>query len=498
VTDVASETTTASPRPRTRLRARLTSTHPAVVVLAGLGVTWFVTFSILVVMRHDRFWDFDFDMGLYDQAIWLVAHGRGFITVRGLPVFGHHATFAFYLLVPFSWLGAGPNFLNVFQVATLALATVPLYLLARQRNFGQWASAALASAFLLHPATQFLDWELFHPETVAITPLLCAYLCAVRRSWRWFAFWAVLAVSWKEDVALAVVVIGLLIAWRGDRKIGLVVAGAALGWFLGVSQVLLPLVSGHAAHYDELYQGVGGSTSGILHTALHHPSVIANRIVSSESGDFAWRLLAPFGLVPLAALGPLAVGIPQFLSDVSSDVIWTRVITYHYVAIPLAAAALGTIDAVGMLGRRLGRALRAVLPVIVLVSSICATVAWGPSPIGAEYRSGRWPLGPQPRVAVQQRAVDLVPDDASVSASYSLVSHLSHRPEIYTFPNPWRRSNYGVTGTKARSPDRIEWLVIDRDLLGSDQALFDSIVASGSFTTVYDAQSMVVLHRIRP
>ena len=29
--------------------------------------------------------------------------------------------------------------------------------------------------------------ELFHPEVIAITPLLCAYYCSVRKRWGWFA-----------------------------------------------------------------------------------------------------------------------------------------------------------------------------------------------------------------------------------------------------------------------------------------------------------------------
>src|SRR5262245_44525610 len=93
--------------------------HPAVLALAAFAATWIVTFGVLVVRRHHGFWDVDFDMGIQDQSIWLLAHGRGFMTVRGLQVFGHHATPAYYLLVPAYWLGAGPDVLNVFQVVVL-------------------------------------------------------------------------------------------------------------------------------------------------------------------------------------------------------------------------------------------------------------------------------------------------------------------------------------------------------------------------------------------
>ena len=46
-----------------------------------------------------------------------------------------------------------------------------------------------------------------------------------------------------------------------------------------------------------------------------------------------------------------------------------------------------------------------------------------------------------------------------------LVPHLSHREYIYTFPNPWRSSNYGAGGTLVTPPDQntIDDLVVDTD-----------------------------------
>ena len=115
-----------------------------------------------------------------------------------------------------------------------------MFLLARFRTGSAWVGTALGIAFLLHPALQFFMSELFHPEVLAITPLLCAYYCSVRKRWGWFACFAVLAVCWKEDVALAVAILGLVIALRGDRRVGLITAGAALVVVLRVDRRALP------------------------------------------------------------------------------------------------------------------------------------------------------------------------------------------------------------------------------------------------------------------
>ncbi len=483
--------------------ARCRAVHPAAWALTAAIALWILTFSVLVVQRQNRFWSVDFDMGIYDQAVWLLAHGRQFITVRGLPVFGHHGTFSLLLFAPAVWLGAGANFLNVFQVVALALAAVPVYLLARERALNPWAGAALGAAVLLHPALQFLSWELFHPETIALTPLLAAYLCSVRRSWRWFAFWIVLAISCKEDIALAVIVIGLVIALRpsrrpGELRIGLFTVGAAALWFVLVTQVMLPLVSGHPAHYEGLYQGVGGSPGGIVETAFRDPGNITGRLTSSESGDFAWRLLAPFGLTGLLSPGVLLIGAPQFVLDVLSDASWTRQITYHYAALPLLGVTVAMVEGVAWLVRRIGGIARWLLPTLVLACALATTIAWGPSPIGAEYDQGWWPPATDSRLDAKEAAVAAIPDGASVSAGYTIVPHLSERDEIYTFPNPWRAANWGYRDEDTRDPRTVDWIAVDRQAVGlEDRALLDSILANGNFEVVFNRDDVLVAHRVR-
>jgi hypothetical protein len=78
------------------------------------------------------------------------------------------------------------------------------------------------------------------------------------------------------------------------------------------------------------------------------------------------------------------------------------------------------------------------------------------------------------------------------------VPHLAERQRIYSFPNPWRIQYYGVEGTKKPDPARIEWLILDETVLGSEQdiALVECIKAAGTFTEAFRDQQIVVYHRI--
>jgi len=475
----------------------------AAVVLGVAVAVWILVFSVLVVLRQDRFGSYDFDMGIHDQSIWLLAHGRSFMTVRGLHVLGHHATPGYLLFAPLSWLGGGPDSWNTIQVASLGLAAVPVFLLARHRTGQAWIGTALGVALLLHPALGFFSWELFHPEVVAIAPLLAAYYCSVRRQWVWFALWAVVAVSWKEDVALFVVMLGLLMVLRGDRKAGLWTLGAALAWFSAWTFALFPWINHGDVQSALLYTEVGRTPTGILHMALTHPDRIARPLTGFEARDFLRHLLGPFAFTPLLAPAVLLLGLPQYVLNLLTNVPWTKVITYHYAALPLAAATLAMVEGIAWLRDRI-RAPRirvgvvTVVVVAVLASALYTQVIWGISPISNQYRTGWWPLVDSPRNDTARRDLALIPADATVSATYNLVPHLSRRPEIYTFANPWRLKNYGIEGEQGRNPGRVDWLFLDRQTLGPDErALLDALIHDGRFRIVSDRDDFVVARRVR-
>jgi len=478
---------------------RLERSTAAVAVLGAVMVVWVLTFSVLVWLKHDRFASVDFDMGIHDQSIWLLAHFRGFMTVRGLQVFGHHATPGYFLFVPFYWLGAGPHLLNIAQVCVAAAGAVPVFLLARYRAGSAWAAASLGVAYLLQPALQFFMAELFHPEVIAITPLLCAYYCSVRKRWGGFALWAMLALCWKEDVALALVVLGLIIAARGDRKIGFVTAGAAALWFSLWIFALFPIINDGKIQNEGLYADVGGSPGGVVRSVFTHPGRIADKVVSSDTGRYAWKLLAPYGLVALAAPVVLLMGLPQAFLNLVTNVPWTKTITFHYAAVPFAAVTLAAVEGFAYLARRVRRRNRVeLLASAVLLCAFAATAVWGPSPVGNAYRDGEWALVARPEFAQARAAIDLIPDGSPLSASYDLLPQVAHRAEIYSFPNPWQSQNFGIDGEPRRSGARVQWIVLDRRTLGKDaKQVFARLVQQNRFRIVFDRDDFVVARRVR-
>ena len=242
-----------------------------VILLITLWWAW--RFSQLVIIRQNRFGSVDFDSGIFGQAAWLAAHASQFDTVRGLPLYGHHATFGFYLFAPVYWLGFdGVTVMNVAQV--LACAAVPLvvYWLARRLDLQPWIACLAGFVCLAHFSMSWIAQELFHPEVFAIAPLLAAYGFSLKHQKA--AYWAVLlfAIIWKEDVALATIGLGavLVIQGRGEhgkatRRLGIYTVAFAAIWFVLATQVLLPHFSptGKAFYAEGFYGDLGNNFSSV-------------------------------------------------------------------------------------------------------------------------------------------------------------------------------------------------------------------------------------------
>src|SRR5262249_7223142 len=149
---------------------------------------------------------------------------------------------------------------------------------------------------------------------------------------------------------------------------------------------------------------------------------------------------------------------------------------FHYSSIVLVGCALATVEAIAWISKRAKRGFehtRNALVLVVLVAAFICSYAYGTSPIAKHYREGMWPLQPDPRVAVKDHAVGLVPKDGSLSTAYNIAPHVTHRDRVYEFPVPWCNINWGVRGEHLDDPADVDWLLIDRTLVTSprDQAL---------------------------
>lgn len=471
---------------------------PIVVLVIMIGL-FVVVFGALTWRQHTNYGTFGFDMGLHDQGIWLTSRfTEPFVTVRGMNYFGHHVNLVSVAYVPLYWLGAGPHVLALTQAVALGVGAAPLWLLTRHRTSSGWIALAPAAAWLLHPSVEWISWWHWHPETMAITPLLFAWWFAVQRRWRWFAAMVVVALACKEDVALAVFMMGaVLAAWRKVRSVraGAVVAAAALAWFAVCTRVIIPAILGATPFYErKLFPEFGDSMGSVVWGLLTRPDDVADLAFESGRLEYYAQLVAPFGALPVAGLPVLAIAAPQTLINVVSALPGTYDIRFQYSAMVLVGVSLAAAEALGRIARLRWRWPVRLAALGMAVAAVAANVAWSPSPLGRDYDTGIWARR-IPRHDVFDRAVSLVPDDASVSASYYLIPHLTHRREAYEWPNPWKLVNWGLSGEDPPDPRSVDYVALDTTL-GQEGSLLAQLTGpSGDFDVILADDAVVVACR---
>jgi uncharacterized membrane protein len=483
-------------------------------VLSVLAFIHAVMMSALAHHRHQTFQTFAFDLGIYDQAVWLIGHGAGgFSTMRGLPIFGHHVNMVLYLLAPLSWLGLGTLPLIVVQAAALSAGALPVSWMARTKLQSSGAGLVFGVVYLLYPAISWLSWVSFHPESLAVPLVLFAMWFSLNSRWGWFAVCIVLALSTREEVGLLVALLGvcMMLTVTRDRVsrpptrfVGLVTSLVGAGWFLICTKWIIPHhLQGESAFYVQYFFGSYGNSMGEVVTHLAtNPQEVVRAASQPDAKTFLLDLLGPLGFFPLVGLPVAAISGPQVATTLLGNQSFLRQITNQYTALIIPGFFAASIDAVARIRRRAGSARPFIVKVSLVWLAFCSmgfAVLRGPLP-GA-VGSSEWQLYPK-NIAAMDAAVALVPDGVSVTATNEIAPHLSHRKVIYMFPNPFERILYGLGNAKPTNDppnaDLVEeplWVIANTlDLSPKRQAFIrNDLMRNGRWDTVFDRDGVIVL-----
>jgi uncharacterized membrane protein len=483
---------------------RISTIHPAAWFTAAAALLFAMVFGRLGVQHHRNFGTWSYDMGIYDQGFWLVSRGgQSFMTVRGMEFWGHHLNLIVAAFVPFYWLGAGPAFLYIAQATGLAVAAFPIYLIARDRFAKPWMGLLFAVVYLMYAPIQWMSWANFHPESLVIAPLLYAWWFASHRRWRAMFVALLIALAIREDAALVVIMLGLVLAImyrRGkgdhhDRMMALATCVLGFAWYAVATRFVIPHFNqGKQPFYIQyFYSNYGKDMPEIIQTMIRHPNRVIADATQPDRLRFYRDLALPLGGLPVVAPLALFMAVPQLLASVIGLSPYARSIHYQYTAMMIAPLIIAAIEGARVLWRF--KVMRAVLPIWLLGCAYMTNVAWSPSPIGDFYVV--W-AQPTPRHEAMREALKLVPDDASVAATYTLLPHLSHRAQIYDWPNPWVPSYWG-NDDRFRLPDpsTIDYIVLDRTQVGpAQQALVAGLIAPGGpYEVLFDADDVLVARR---
>ena len=492
------------------------------VILIGLVLGYIAVFLTLVLMRYANYRGSEFDTAIFNQVIWLLARGKGaFSTIRGMNLFGDHMAPILFLLTPLYWLGGKAPALLTFQTVVLAVGAVPVYYLARDKIQSRWIAITLAATYLTYPAVQYVNLSDFHPEAIGLVCLLFAFLAIERKKFIWFYVLCGLAAICKEDMVLAVVVVGIVVYFLYDKRAGKWVTGVAFVYFLAAVFFLIPHFAPAGYQYSSRLGNFGKTPGEALKNFFLHPRRTFNILITRENLAYILELVLPVAFICFFAPVFLLPALPAFVINMISAFPPQHSIAYQYAAPIIPFVFIALIFGMKKLkkwteGAFRARYVMAGVAVVVILSSLATGVFFGPSPIAASFRAASY-TGDK-HIEAMNNGIALIPANASVSAQTFLLAKLSSRRKIYQFPEPFRwlvppefYRSMSKDGQKIMFPNTYrmpgkgrsiapQYVALDRGSdLGIPISIYDELVArlqrDAGYKPIYSRDGVLILKR---
>jgi hypothetical protein len=212
--------------------------------------------------------------------------------------------------------------------------------------------------------------------------------------------------------------------------VGLLLAGIQLGWFLLLIDVVMPRLAG-TPYRHWTYQALGSGPRGAIIHVVTQPLASLRLLFTPAQKLRLWiGLLGSWLFLPL--LSPLfLVAIPSLLARFWSAEATLWSFHFHYSLVEAPILAFAAIDSASRLARLLParprlRAFASAAPAIAILAASAVLTFAVVKPLAevTTYVSDA-------RAAEIQSCLDVIPPDASVSASNFLLPHLDHRAVIY-------------------------------------------------------------------
>ena len=436
--------------------------HIPVMVLIGYYFWHFATLSVEV---HDGYGTSGFDIGLYDQGLWLLSRfDAPFVTIMGRNLMGDHTSFILLFLAPLYWLFPGASTLLVVQALVMALGAVPVYLLALKRLGSVFIATLLAGTFLLHPALGLTNLENFHPDCFIVPLAGFAIYYAIEWRPKPFIVFSLLSLLVKEDVVLLIGPLAIWVALRRNPKIGISMLLGSIGYALIATQLWMKNLIGVPTL--NTWRIPFGGVRGSIETFIKEPGTVSEYLIDDNRPWYVWQVLAPTGFVFLLQPEIAATGILVLTSNVVSTFVYQHLMAYHYTMALLPPLSMGTVFAISAMR---SKRVRYAAVTVTCICSLWAAFLWGLFP-WSENEYPHWDPS-LPQVQEINEIKEQLPDDAVVSAYHSFVPHVAHRKRVYLWPTPFHAvywETFEHEGEELPFSDEIEYVFLPQSELSNE------------------------------
>jgi len=473
-------------------------------LLKGTFVLFTTIYCLISLVNHYQFRTFALDLGLYNHALYELAHFKMpcfllDLTVSRMNFLGDHFSPIMFLYVPFYYL-FGSYTLLFIQIASVLFGGYGIYKYCKCKfPTGYLPLIITFQFFSIWGIFSALSYD-FHNNVVGamFVPWLIYFHEKQRK--KLFLVCFVLILLSKENMALwmAFIMLGIMVKdglrnYKTHLLFEFPLMVFALVYFVVIVTYVMPPLENMSTNYQlGKYAALGNTVPEIIGTMVKHPATVIGLLLATPQGATGIKLelllvtIASGGLALLYRPYYLLMLIPIFLQKLLSNnpSIAGVDAQYSIELVPILSLALAD----SILSFKSTKA-QLYMGIFYIFTSFGATIYLLDhqqiSNSARFYTSSQY--NSDMNTSEIYKAFKLIPDDAPLSASSAFCPHMANREKIYAFPNTVDAQYIAILDAPVRNTYPLNKADYTK--------LRDSLKSSGSFATVYDANQVLILKR---
>jgi uncharacterized membrane protein len=392
-------------------------------ILFIIGI-YLVIFSVISVNRYWQYQTFYIDFGIYDDAIWKIAHFKAPIVDKGLNGrlnLGDHFTPGMYLLAPIYWVTDSQEAMFVAQVLAVCIAAWIAYLLIKSRTSNRFVQTALIVSFLGFVGMQNALITEMHEITFAVLPLMLVIWSIEKKKWKQYFIYLLLFLSFKENMAGIVIGLGIYLLIRFKKQyLTQAIASIVIGFTWGAltTMVVIPALNGGVYAYAPSFLK-GQNIIEILGRFFSDKIKIETIFYTYSS----------FGFLPLFDISTWPLVFEQYFERfVLSNAPSRNNLGLHYNAILVPIMLMGTLNVITSLKKWIPEKIFSIFGTCLIIWVLIYSRFIYHGPIDLVFNKAFYEQ--RKSVIYQDDFVKLFPKKGLVLTQNDLGSRLTHGPDV--------------------------------------------------------------------
>ena len=410
--------------------------------LICLGALALVTYFIIrgTVAKHRLFGTACHDFGLFVQMFHSLSHSLSPMTTAERDTlvshFHVHASYIYYLLVPFYKIFKSETVLLWAQGILAAGGAIPMFLIAKRRNFKGIALIGITFMYIFSIAIVSPCFYDFH-ENAFLPTLLMWFFYAIELEKPVFSWiMAALVCIVKEDAPLYIICIGLFLFFeKKGRKMRW--HGIAMTFVSGVYMLLITKwLSAHgdgnmmaSIRFGLLMVNSEKGLGEVIKNTLLDPAYFFSLLIHEDTLNFFMQTMLPLLFIPFLTkkLHRFWLMVPMIVMNlvIGAGYHYAADMEFHYVFGPICLLFYMSMLNLEDLGEQKKHDL-------AILAGSAAILFFVGMPLHYWDNVETYAANKSAFQAVED-ALDTIPRDASVSATPFYVGHIAERDEIYLY-----------------------------------------------------------------